>query len=569
MNAEYKKWLSYEGLDLDLRNELESIKDKPTEIEARFAMPMSFGTAGLRSFMGAGINRMNIYTVAQTTQGLASLILAQNSADMGVVIAYDSRNNSRLFAETAASVLAANGIKVYMFKELRPTPELSFAVLHLGAVAGINITASHNPKEYNGYKVFWSDGAQLSVEHAEIVSETVKGLDVFNGVKKIDFSEAVANGSVKIISSEIDEPFMKAVLDCRINPHIIEEYADKLNIIYTPFHGAGNYLVPETLRRAGITNLRVVPEQSEPDGNFPTVKSPNPENKEGFALAINMAFSTECDAELIIGTDPDGDRIGVVVKDSDGLYTSLSGNQVGILLSDYIISARAENGSLPSNACAVRSTVSSRLFDEICRSHNVTPFVVLTGFKYVGEKINEVIETGSHTFLFAYEESCGYLPGPYIRDKDGVGATLLFAELAAYYKSKGKTIFGRLGEIYAKYGYYDELTLNIMISGNDPMSEMKGRMRRLRDNPRSEILGTSVLKIKDYSTGDVLDLITGENVKKPLPETNMLVYELDDTTEIAIRPSGTEPKVKVYILAKGRTAREVEAKLDKYKNYSL
>lgn len=568
MNLEFNKWLAYAKLDAVLKQELETIKNSPAEIEARFSLPMHFGTAGLRSFMGAGIGRMNIYTVAQTTQGLAQLI-NQSEGKKSVVIAYDSRNNSRLFAETSAGVLAANDIQVFMFESLRPTPELSFAVLHLGAMAGINITASHNPKEYNGYKVFWSDGAQLSVEHAAVVSETVCTLDIFADIKQIEFKAGVESGKITLIGAEIDELFLQAVLDCRINPEIIASHAGDLNMIFTPFHGAGGYLIPETLTRAGVTNLRVVPEQSEPDGNFPTVKSPNPENKEGFALAINMAFNTECDAELIIGSDPDADRIGVVVKDSDGLYTSLTGNQVGLLLVDYIITARGIKGLLPDNAAAIRSVVSSRLFDEICKAHNVAPFTVLTGFKYVGEKINEFLESGSHEFIFAYEESCGYLPGAYIRDKDAVGATLLFVELAAYYKSLGKSVFGRLAEIYQKYGYYDELTQNIMIGGNDPMSEMKARMKRLRERPRADIFGTSVLKIKDYSTSTVLDLVTGESEDVALPQTDMLIYELEDTTEIAIRPSGTEPKVKAYILAKGRSPDDVAAKLESYKNFTI
>ncbi|HBL84951.1 MAG: phosphoglucomutase [Clostridiales bacterium GWF2_38_85] len=569
MNTVFEKWLNSDKIDDATRAELLAMKDKPHEIALGFNSPMQFGTAGLRSFMGAGISRMNKYTVAHTTQGLASLILSEEAADKGVVIAYDSRNNSELFAKTAACVLAANKIKVYLFESLRPTPELSFAVLYLKAIAGINITASHNPKEYNGYKVFWSDGAQLSVEHAETVSAAVEKSDIFYDVFYIDFNEAVNAGIINIIGKEIDEPFMQAVLDCRINPELIEKYADSLNIIYTPFHGAGGYLVPETLKRAGLNNLRIVPEQKEPDGNFPTVKSPNPENKEGFALAINMALNSECDCDLMIATDPDADRIGIIIKDSDGLYSALSGNQVGILLAEYIITARKEKGILPENACAVRSVVSSRLFDAICIENGVTSFIVLTGFKYIGEKINEVLESGSNTFIFGYEESCGYLPGPYIRDKDGIGASLLFVELAAYYRSKGKSVYEALQDIYNKYGYYDEYTLNNMIAGLNPMAEMNGRMENLRSKPRSEIFETSVLRIRDYNTGELLDLITGNITKESLPVSNMLVYELEDSTEIAIRPSGTEPKVKIYILAKGKSALDVKNKIEKYKKITI
>lgn len=393
MNKNYEYWLSYGGLDPETRRELESISGNEEEIEARFAKPMQFGTAGLRSIMAAGISRMNVYTVAQTTQALANLICRCGEQARGVAIAYDSRNNSMRFAETAAEVLAGNGVKVYIYESLHPTPCLSFAILQLGCIAGINITASHNPKEYNGYKVYWEDGAQLPPDHADEVSREMERIDIFTGVRRMDFSDGCDKGLIVRIGEKMDEAFLRAVLDCRTDPEILEQYGNAVGIVYTPLHGTGYRLVPEVLKRAGVTNLRVVESQRKPDGDFPTVAVPNPENKACFAEAIDLVLRDGTDCDLIIGTDPDADRVGVVVKDANGLFVPLSGNELGALLVDYIIQARRRKGTLPENACAVKSIVSSELFTAICKKNGVTPINVLTGFKYIGEKIAEYEKT--------------------------------------------------------------------------------------------------------------------------------------------------------------------------------
>ena len=523
--------------DPSLRSELESIDGNENEIVARFTAPMSFGTAGLRSIMGAGISRMNIYTVAQATQGLAELIRQENAADKGVAIAHDSRNNSRLFAEISARVLAANGITVYLFDSLRPTPELSFAILELGCISGINITASHNPKEYNGYKVYWSDGAQLPPEHAAVVCE-------------------------KIAGSEIDEKYIDAVLGCVIDRDALKEFGNSLNLVYTPLHGTGYRLVPEAMRRAGISNLTVIPEQAVPDGNFPTVASPNPESKPCFKMALDYIEQHNMPTDVVVATDPDGDRLGVAVKKPSGEFIALSGNQIGALLVSYIIGARRSIGRLPENACAIRSVVSSPLFDTICRDNGVEPVCVLTGFKYIGEKIKEYAVDGSHTFIFGYEESQGFLSGGYVRDKDGVAAALLIAEAASHYKSFGKSLYEALYDIYDKYGWAKETILNIKIEGALPMQEMSAKMAALRASPFKTICGTDVVRIRDYAAGTVRDIKTGAVTSTGLPKSDMLFFELSDGSNVIIRPSGTEPKIKIYIQANGADSVEVDQKLD-------
>ena len=491
--------------DPSLRSELESIDGNENEIVARFTAPMSFGTAGLRSIMGAGISRMNIYTVAQATQGLAELIRQENAADKGVAIAHDSRNNSRLFAEISARVLAANGITVYLFDSLRPTPELSFAILELGCISGINITASHNPKEYNGYKVYWSDGAQLPPEHAAVVCEKIAGCDMFS-VPMADLSDK----HIHVIGSEIDEKYIDAVLGCVIDRDALKEFGNSLNLVYTPLHGTGYRLVPEAMRRAGISNLTVIPEQAVPDGNFPTVASPNPENKPCFKMALDYIEQHNMPTDVVVATDPDGDRLGVAVKKPSGEFIALSGNQIGALLVSYIIAARRSIGRLPENACAIRSVVSSPLFDTICRDNGVEPVCVLTGFKYIGEKIKEYAVDGSHTFIFGYEESQGFLSGGYVRDKDGVAAALLIAEAASHYKSFGKSLYEALYDIYDKYGWAKETILNIKIEGALPMQEMSAKMAALRASPFKTICGTDVVRIRDYAAGTV-------RTSKPVP----------------------------------------------------
>ena len=566
MNRNYEYWLSYEGLDEDTRRELESISGDEAEIEARFALPMRFGTAGLRSVMGAGISRMNVYTVGQTTQALANLINATEGS-RSVAISYDSRNNSALFAKTAAEVLAGNGIHVYIYGSLHPTPCLSFAVLELGCTAGINITASHNPKEYNGYKVYWSDGAQLPPEHADTGSREAEKTDIFRDVKKADFDRARDGGLITVIGDDIDEKFMSAVLDCRIDREVTASYGNSVGIVYTPLHGTGYRLVPEVLKRAGITNLRVVESQSRPDGNFPTVAVPNPENKDCFAEAIDLVLRDGKDCDLIIATDPDADRVGAVVKDSNGLFTPLNGNQIGALLVDYIIKARKSKGCLPQNACAVKSVVSSELFTEICRKNGVEPVNVLTGFKYIGEKIAEYERTKEHSFIFGYEESCGFLSAGYVRDKDAVAGSLLIAEMASYYKSRGMTVYAALNALYDEYGRYGEKVLSIKVGGVDPMAEMNARMDELRTNLFAVIASSAVTKVRDYLSGSVIDANTGDTSDTGLPKTDMLYFELEDGTNVIVRPSGTEPKIKVYILAKGSDESSLSAKLEEYSSF--
>ena len=543
--------------DPSLRSELESIDGNENEIVARFTAPMSFGTAGLRSIMGAGISRMNIYTVAQATQGLAELIRQENAADKGVAIAHDSRNNSRLFAEISARVLAANGITVYLFDSLRPTPELSFAILELGCISGINITASHNPKEYNGYKVYWSDGAQLPPEHAAVVCEKIAGCDMFS----VPMAE-LSDKHIHVIGSEIDEKYIDAVLGCVIDRDALKEFGNSLNLVYTPLHGTGYRLVPEAMRRAGISNLTVIPEQAVPDGNFPTVASPNPENKPCFKMALDYIEQHNMPTDVVVATDPDGDRLGVAVKKPSGEFIALSGNQIGALLVSYIIAARRSIGRLPENACAIRSVVSSPLFDTICRDNGVEPVCVLTGFKYIGEKIKEYAVDGSHTFIFGYEESQGFLSGGYVRDKDGVAAALLIAEAASHYKSFGKSLYEALYDIYNKYGWAKETILNIKIEGALPMQEMSAKMAALRASPFKTICGTDVVRIRDYAAGTVRDIKTGAVTSTGLPKSDMLFFELSDGSNVIIRPSGTEPKIKIYIQANGADSVEVDQKLD-------
>lgn len=543
--------------DPSLRSELESIDGNENEIVARFTAPMSFGTAGLRSIMGAGISRMNIYTVAQATQGLAELIRQENAADKGVAIAHDSRNNSRLFAEISARVLAANGITVYLFDSLRPTPELSFAILELGCISGINITASHNPKEYNGYKVYWSDGAQLPPEHAAVVCEKIAGCDMFS----VPMAE-LGDKHIHVIGSEIDEKYIDAVLGCVIDRDALKEFGNSLNLVYTPLHGTGYRLVPEAMRRAGISNLTVIPEQAVPDGNFPTVASPNPENKPCFKMALDYIEQHNMPTDVVVATDPDGDRLGVAVKKPSGEFIALSGNQIGALLVSYIIGARRSIGRLPENACAIRSVVSSPLFDKICRDNGVEPVCVLTGFKYIGEKIKEYAVDGSHTFIFGYEESQGFLSGGYVRDKDGVAAALLIAEAASHYKSFGKSLYEALYDIYDKYGWAKETILNIKIEGALPMQEMSAKMAALRASPFKTICGTDVVRIRDYAAGTVRDIKTGAVTSTGLPKSDMLFFELSDGSNVIIRPSGTEPRIKIYIQANGADSVEVDQKLD-------
>lgn len=561
--GEYERWLRDPRTDFTLKDELYNIKGNEEEIISRFAAPLEFGTAGLRGVMGAGIARMNIHTVTQATRGVARLVLDAGRAEKGVVIAHDSRNRSRLFAETTARVLAYYNIKVYLFDSLRPTPELSFAVLYKNAAAGINITASHNPKDYNGYKVCWSDGVQLSPEHAEKAAAAAAQYDVLCG-DMADPASPAYQQRVEAAGEEIDREYLKNVLNCVIDKEIVATHGDALNIIYTPLHGAAHLLVPRAFEEAGIRLFHVVPNQAKPDGDFPTLHSPNPESEACFDEGKKYAEKMRLHPEIMLATDPDGDRLGVAARTKTGEMATLSGNQIGVILLNYLIKARRAKKTLPQNAAAVRSAVSSELFDHICLKNGVTPVVVLTGFKWIGGKIHEFLETGEYAPIFGYEESLGFLPGTHARDKDAVASALVMAEAAAHYKSRGMTLFDALDEIYDEYGHYAEATLSLFIDGILPMETMKAKMARLRDGGPQAIGGVKLVEKGDYLSGIICNLVTRRTVSAKLPKSDMLSYKTADGTKIIIRPSGTEPKVKAYILASGKDAAETEAALRKY-----
>jgi len=561
---EYQRWLAATKGDLQTQRELVEIASNPQEIEGRFSSMLEFGTAGLRGILGVGLNRMNIYTVRHATQGLANLIVSngEGAKKRGVAIAHDCRNMSREFALEAAGVLAAAGISSYVFDALRPTPELSFAVREFNCIAGINITASHNPKEYNGYKVYWEGGAQIGPEQADIVIKEIRENDIFSDVFFIPLKKAEERGFVKYIGAEIDEKFLNKVLEQSICRDAVQTVSESFKIIYTPFHGTGYKLVPEVLRRLGFKHILPVPEQMVIDGNFPTVKSPNPEDKEGFALAIELAKRVNSD--LIIGTDPDADRMGIIVRDDKGEYVSLTGNQVGVLLADYIITARKEKSRLPADAAIITSIVSTQMTKAVCKDNNVKFFEVLTGFKFVGEKIRELEQTGEATFIFAFEESYGYLAGTYARDKDAVVASMLISEAAAFYKCKGMTLYKALQSLFEKYGFFSEKTINIKMDGYDALERMKKLMEKLRSELPSEIGGVSVVASRDYLKGIRTLHSTGEKTPTGQSKSNVLFYEMADGSSIIVRPSGTEPKVKLYLLVRSESKKQAEELINNY-----
>ena len=559
--AEYERWLASPALTADERAELEAIRGDEDAIKDRFFAPLSFGTAGLRGVLGVGLYRMNRFTVGAATQGLANLIV-QNGPEAcarGVAIAYDSRHFSPEFAQLAACILAANGISVKLYDELRPTPELSFAIRYYGTIAGINITASHNPKEYNGYKVYWEDGAQLPPKEADVVAKEMGALDFFADVKTMDFEEAKAKGLVKMMDWQTDEAYLKEVLKVAINPDCVKQVADDFKLVYTPFHGAGYRLVPEILKRIGYKHIICVPEQMVIDGDFPTVKSPNPENKEGFHLAIDLAKANGVD--LIIGTDPDADRTGIVLKNSEGEYVTLSGNQVGVLLIDYVIAAKKLTGTMPEHPAVLKSLVTTEMARAAAEKNGVDCFDTFTGFKFLAEKIKQFETTGSHKYLFAFEESYGYLAGDYARDKDAVTASMLIAEMAAYYRTKGMTLYDAMQTMYEKYGYYTEQTISITMPGVAGLERMKELMAELRATPLTEVAGHKVEYIRDYQSGVRTCVSCGKTEEMELSGQNVLYYELAGGTSFIIRPSGTEPKVKVYIMAKADSKAESDAKV--------
>jgi len=555
--SEYQRWLTLPTMDADLKAELIAMEGDDKAIKDAFHASLSFGTAGLRGIMGAGLNRMNRYTVARATLGLARNIAlgGREACEKGCAIAYDSRNNSPLFARISACVLASQGIKVWLFDELRPTPELSFAIRKYGYAAGINITASHNPKEYNGYKVYGEDGAQLGPAAANRVSSFIEECDIFS-VPMADFEEAKKQGLITILGKEADEDFLDCVLSCAINPQAVAASADSFKVVYTPFHGAGYRLVPEVLRRLGLKQIICVPEQMVIDGNFPTVASPNPENKEGFARAIEIA--RENNVDLIIGTDPDADRAGTVVRNAEGDYVTLSGNQMGVLLLEYIISNRKALGTLSDKAVAITSCVSTRMTEAVAKANGVTMDYCFTGFKFIADRMNHYLADG-YQFLLGFEESYGYLMGDYARDKDAVGAAAMIAEMAAYYHQQGKTLYDVITECYNKYGFYSELTLNLVMPGLDGLDKMKKLMDSLHSQPPRELGGMKVLAVADHLSGIKKYADHEEALPSHLIGSNVVAFTLESGSEFIVRPSGTEPKVKVYLMTKASSYEEGEA----------
>ena len=562
----YKSWLEADYIDSETKSELMDINGNDSEIKERFYKELEFGTGGLRGIMGAGTNRMNIYTVGRATQGIADYI-KKNTSDgniRGVAIAYDSRNMSSDFAKRSALVLCANGIKAYVFDSLRPTPELSFAVRHLGCIAGIVITASHNPPEYNGYKVYWEDGAQVTSPKDKEIINSVNAVNIPD-VKIMDFDKAVEAGLYVTIGKEIDDEYIKNVKSQALNSYIVKSVADSIKIVYTPLHGTGNKPVRRVLSEIGFKNVYVVPEQELPDGNFPTVGYPNPEDPKAFTLAVKLA--KEVGADVIIGTDPDADRVGVLVKNSNGDYTILNGNMTGSLLTNYVLSQRKEKAILPSNGAVIKTIVTTEMIRPIAKDYGVKVFDVLTGFKYIGEKIKEFEKSGEYSFIFGFEESYGCLSGTYARDKDSVVASMLIAELTAFYKSQGKTLYDGLEELYKKYGFYREGITSITLKGIEGTERIGFIMDTLRSEPPKDFCGTGVKWIKDYTKDNFKNVITGEEEKNSLPFSNVLYYTLENDDWVCVRPSGTEPKIKIYYGVKETTEEKAKNRIDDMANY--
>ena len=555
----YEQWKSFDGLDGYLKDELVKIEGNRDEIEDRFYKTLEFGTAGLRGVLGAGTNRMNVFTVRQATAGLAEYIKKTGHTERGVVIAYDSRHFSPEFALEAAKVLCANNIKVYLFESLRPTPELSFSVRHLHCIAGIVITASHNPAKYNGYKVYGEDGGQMPLDAANAVTEEIRKTDMLTGPSVMDEKEAVSKGLLTYIGEDVDREYLASVFARRVNPEAVAEVADSFSIVYTPFHGSGNKLVQRILRMSGLKNLYVVREQEEPDGDFPTVKSPNPEDKEGFKLAIELAKKNNTD--LIIGTDPDSDRVGIIVRDSDGEYVNFTGNQTGALLTDYILSQYTEKKTMPKNPVVIKTVVTTEMIRAITAYYGVEMMEVLTGFKFIGEKIKEFEADNSHSFVFGFEESYGYLSGTYARDKDAVVASMLIVEMAAWYKKQGMTLYDAMQKLYKKYGWYSEGVISIVEEGIEGPAKIAAMINKLRTDCPKEIAGLSADAVRDYSTG-IITRKDGSCGETKQPKNNMLYLELENGAGwLAVRPSGTEPKLKLYFGLREDDKAAAEAKL--------
>ncbi len=555
----YKMWLEDDYFDADTKAELKAIENDPKEIEERFYKNLEFGTGGLRGIIGAGTNRMNVYTVSKATQGFANYIKKQgeDAVKKGAVIAYDSRNYSPEFAEMTARVLAGNGIKAYLSDELRPVPMLSFSIRYLGCTGGVVITASHIPPEYNGYKAYWEDGAQVPPPRDGEIIEEVNAVTEWSMIKKADLTEAVNSGMIQYVGPEIDVAYLDAVTDRIVNPAIINN--TDLKIVYTPIHGSGNKPVRRALAKAGFKNVYVVPQQEKPDGNFTTVGYPNPENKAVFDIAIELA--KKVDADIIVGTDPDADRVGAVVKTTSGDYMVLTGNMTGTLILEYILSQKKAAGQLPANGAVVSTIVSTDMTKAICAEYGMKYYDVLTGFKFIGQKIKEFEASGEQTYIFGFEESYGCLSGTYARDKDGVCATMLICEMAAYYKTRGMSLYDGLQELYKKYGCYKEDIHSITLPGLDGVANIAKIMNTMRAEPLKEVNGVKVVEARDYKEDKIVDIATGETKPTGLPSSNVLYYVLEDGTWLCIRPSGTEPKIKVYFGGKGVDEKEADAKV--------
>ena len=564
---EYEKWLQSGVLTAAELDELKSIAGDEKEIESRFYGPLEFGTAGLRGTMKMGLHQMNVYVIRWATQGFANVICAEgeDAKKRGVAICMDCRNHSMEFARAAAEVCAANGIHVRMFDSLRPTPELSFAVREYGCQAGINVTASHNPKEYNGYKVYWEDGAQLPPQHADAIAKELEHIDIFTGVKRMDFMDAVNSGLIEVMGEETDRKFMACVTAMINDRDAMAKVADTFKMVYTPFHGCGYQLVPEALRALGVKHLYCVPEQMVIDGNFPTVVSPNPENPEGFYLAIELA--DRVGADFILGTDPDSDRVGIMVRDDKGAFIPVTGNQTGVLMLDYLIGAMKRAGKMPAHPYLLKTIVTTEMARKVAESNGVTSCDTFTGFKFMAEKKNQLERDGIGQVIMSYEESYGYMLGDYVRDKDAVTASMVITEMAAWYAAQGMTLYDALQSLYEKYGWYGEKTHNLVMPGLDGLEKMASLMQSLRENPPAEIAGTKVVVRKDYTDGSVIDCLSGAVSQMELRGSNVLRFELSDGTTILVRPSGTEPKIKVYILTMGKDAQERDENLEKYSRW--
>lgn len=561
---QFHRWLHSDALSPEEKAQLQAIADDPKEVEDRFFGLLEFGTAGLRGVMGLGLRRMNVHVIRHATQAFAQVILAEGpaAAAQGVAICYDCRVHSQEFARAAAGVMAANGIPVRLFEAMRPTPELSFPVREYGCVAGLNVTASHNPPEYNGYKVYWSDGAQLPPQHAAAIAAQMEALDVFDDVRTMDYEQARAQGLITLLGRETDDKFLSHVLDQINDRQAVAQVTDAFRMVYTPFHGTGYQQIPYVLEQLGIRYLHCVPEQMVIDGTFPTVKSPNPETPESFALAQKLA--KEVDAQLILGSDPDADRVAIQVKDRKGDYVQISGNQTGVLLLDYLIGAKRRAGTLPENPVALKSLVTTQLAQVVAEANGVRCYNTFTGFKFMAEKKNQLEAAGQGHVIFSYEESIGYMIGDYVRDKDAVTAALLLTEMTAWYAARGMTLLDALQAIYETYGYYGENTLNLVMPGLEGMGKMQAIMAALRQTPPDQIAGTTVCLQRDYQTGTERDTATGETTAMELAGSNVLGYQLADGTTLVVRPSGTEPKIKVYVLASGTDSADCQRKVEQY-----